>query len=114
MCARIGIDETELARRRADALVKRPANPGSDTESLTAAIQEFEAALPGWWWGVCHCALTRDASCDPDFRVLGVDHLQVLAFDDGFHDDHEGSLADALRSVLSQALEASDAKDLAG
>ena len=76
----------------------------TDTEQLAAAIKQFEASLPGWWWSVCHCKLSRDASCGPDFRVLGMDHPHVTKFDDGFHcDDSEGTLASSLLDVLAQA-----------
>jgi hypothetical protein len=37
----------------------------TDGNDLFAAIQEFEAALPGWWWSIGSCGLTRDASCGP-------------------------------------------------
>jgi hypothetical protein len=79
--------------------------PTTNTADLGAAIREFEHALPGWWWSVCHCQLTRDASCGPDFRVLGMEHPYVQAFDDGFHDDNPGTLSDALRCVLAAAQE---------
>ncbi len=78
----------------------------TDTAELAAAIREFETELPGWWWSVCHCQLTRDASCGPDFRVLGMDHPHIIPFDAGFHCDGEGTLADSLRDVLAQAKEA--------
>jgi hypothetical protein len=37
----------------------------TDGNDLAAAIREFETALPGWWWSVGSCSLTRDASCGP-------------------------------------------------
>lgn len=80
----------------------------TDTDDLAVAIKNFEILLPGWWWSVCHCALSRDASCGPDARVLGMAHPHVQMFDEGFHEAHEGTLADALRSVTSMALEAVD------
>lgn len=78
----------------------------SDTASLSAAIAEFEAVLPGWWWRVCTCNLTRDASCGPDFRDERCSSEDIENFDEGFHCDHKGTLADALRDVMRQALEA--------
>lgn len=79
----------------------------TDTNDLAAAIQEFEAALPDWWWSVRHRSLSRDASCGPDIRILSRDHPHAVAFDAGFHADlRDGTLADALRDVMRQALEA--------
>lgn len=73
---------------------------------LEAAIAEFRAALPGWWFTVGHCALSRDASCGPDGRALA--HYP-LAFDGGFHCDDQApdsTLAGSLRDVTRQALAA--------
>lgn len=96
-------DEIEvLAKQRGPGIV-----PPTDTQDLMAAICEFEAALPGWWWSVCVCSLTRDASCGPD--VTGPDRglLVWREFDEGFHcDDDSGTLASSLRDVMRQALEA--------
>ena len=78
----------------------------TDADDLAIVIREFEAAFPGWWWSVTHCVLTRDADCGPDARVLGFAHAHVQAFDDGFHEAHDGTLADALRSVMQMATEA--------
>ena len=81
----------------------------TDTADLAAAIAEFEAALPGWWWSVGHCSLSRDASCGPDFRVVGPDQglAGLVGFTDGFHwDDRAGTLANSLRNVMRQALSA--------
>lgn len=82
----------------------------TDTQDLSAAIQEFERALPGWWWTAGRCMLTRDASCGPDRQ--GPDaHLlrlkEARQFDEGFHADlADGTVADALRDVMMQALAA--------
>jgi hypothetical protein len=45
----------------------------TDANDLIAAIQEFEAALPGWWWSIGSCGLTRDASCGPPRAMCGPD-----------------------------------------
>lgn len=80
----------------------------TDTRDLSAAIQAFETALPGWWWSVGHCMLTRDASCGPDRQGPDAYLLKLeetKQFDEGFHADlAEGSLADALRDVMQQAI----------
>jgi hypothetical protein len=79
----------------------------TDTDALSAAIHEFEAALPGWWWSVGHCSVSRDASCGPESNGPDGHLLALTLFDDGFHcDDRTGSLADALRDVTRQAIEA--------
>ncbi len=80
----------------------------TDTDQLGAAIRDFETTMPGWWWSVGHCQLSRDASCGPDHRVLGAEHpyCNDKCLDAGFHDDNPGTLADALRCVMAQALDA--------
>ncbi len=79
----------------------------TDTDALAAAIEEFESALPGWWWKVCTCGVSRDADCGPDWSVLPRDHPHLDAFDGGFSVDlRDGTLADALRAVMKQALDA--------
>lgn len=80
--------------------------PPTDTRALAQAIEEFEHKMPGWWWSVGHCELTRDASCGPDFRVLGMGHPFITEFDSGFHWDGEGTLADSLMNVMAQAVAA--------
>lgn len=81
--------------------------PKTETNDLALAIREFEAKLPGWWWTVGCCRLTRHASCGPD-RQGDDRHLLTLdTFDAGFHcDDMNGSAANALRSVMEQGLKA--------
>jgi hypothetical protein len=77
---------------------------------LQTAIMEFEKQLPGWWYTLGICSVSRDASCGPD--IAGPDAVlaqQVRKFDAGFHcDDHhsDSTMADALRNVMNQALEA--------
>jgi hypothetical protein len=81
----------------------------TDTADLALAIQEFEAALPGWWFSVGKCSITRDASCGPDLAYADAWLLKLpetRVFDEGFHcDDPDGSLASSLRNVTKQALE---------
>lgn len=78
-----------------------------DIGDLEAAIAEFKAALPGWWFTVGSCSVSRDASCGPDRAHH--DRAFLTAFDAGFHcDDYEpgSTLAGSLRDVARQALEA--------
>jgi hypothetical protein len=79
----------------------------TDTDDLSAAIREFEAALPGWWWAVYSCSVSRDASCGPDKSGPDADLLQDRTMDRGFHcDDRNGTPASSLQNVMAQALEA--------
>jgi hypothetical protein len=96
--------EAEKQRR-----IKAPPAPAIDFGDLVEAIQEFKIAFPGWWWSICECAHSRDASCGPDINGPDLDLLETKdeIFGDGFHcDDQFGSLADALRDVTRQAVEA--------
>jgi hypothetical protein len=80
--------------------------PATDLE---AAIAEFKAALPGWWFSVCECQVSCDASCSP---TVESQHIALAkhgnAFDGGFHADlpQPSTLAAALRDVMAQALAA--------
>ena len=81
-------------------------DPATVAGDLEAAIAEFRKALPGWWFTVGYCSLSRDASCGPDGRVLDPYPTQ---FDSGFHyddTDPDSTLASSLRDVMRQALEA--------
>ncbi|MCW5720766.1 MAG: hypothetical protein KIS86_06450 [Devosia sp.] len=93
----------------------------SPATGLEAAIAEFKAKLPGWWFSIGECQVSCDASCAPTVesehinlirqdtngRVIGVD-----PFDSGFHVDlrQPSTLAEALRDVMLQALDAIAAK----
>lgn len=80
---------------------------GSDLFDLCRAITDFEEALPGWWWSIGACSVSRDASCGPDRAGPDARLLMLRQFDDGFHkDDREGTCADALRAVMRMAIEA--------
>lgn len=74
---------------------------------LEAAIIEFKTALPGWWFSVCECQVSCDASCAPTTESPDVDLIERdRAFDSGFHADlpQPSTLAEALRDVMQQAL----------
>jgi len=81
--------------------------PG-ETDDLRAAIDEFQAALPGWWFSLGKCSVSCHASAGPDFQWDDRPLLAIEGFDDGFHADigHPSSLGDALRDVLRQGLAA--------
>lgn len=78
-------------------------------DGLEAAIAAFKLALPGWWFSVCECQVSCDASCaptgeSPDLALIPLN----AAFDHGFHADlrQPATLAEALGDVMAQALEA--------
>lgn len=78
-------------------------------DDLPAAIAEFKAALPGWWYSVCECQVSCDASCAPTTDSPDIALAQHgNPFDGGFHADlaQPSSLSDALRDVMRQALAA--------
>jgi hypothetical protein len=80
----------------------------TDTNDLIAAIKEFETALPGWWWTLGFCSVSRDASCGPDYS-RNEDQLELEVFDSGFHFDDiaaGSTVASSLRNVMRQAMEA--------
>lgn len=82
----------------------------TDTADFAAAVRDFEAALPGFWWSVGQCSVGAHASCAVDGSGCQSELLAVPAghpFDAGFHcDTIKGSPADALRDVMAQALAA--------
>ena len=77
---------------------------------LEATIAEFKAKLPGWWYSVCECQVSCDASCAPTVESHDIKRIASgeACWDSGFHADlrQPSSLAEALRDVMEQALEA--------
>lgn len=75
---------------------------------LIGAIGDFRAALPGWWFSVCECSVSCDASCGPDRNWCDAELLVHRHFDEGFHADirQPSTLAEALRDVMAQGLAA--------
>lgn len=76
---------------------------------LEAEIAAFKASLPGWWFSVCECQISCDASCAPTPESAHVALIESgNGFDAGFHADlpQPSTLAEALRDVRDQALEA--------
>lgn len=77
----------------------------TDVQDFAAAVTEFEAALPGFWWSVGQCSVGAHASCSVDGRgsqadlLIGVNAGEPL--DSGFHCDTDGGTpAEALRDVM--------------
>lgn len=84
-----------------------PAWQTSPAVGLEAAIAEFKAVLPGWWFTVGECQVSADASCGPTKESPHVGLISIdRRFDDGFHADlpQPSTLSDALRDVMAQAL----------
>lgn len=80
---------------------------------IEQAITEFKQALPGWWFTVGECQVSADASCGPTRESPHIELIKFdRAFDDGFHADlpQPATMADALRDVQEQALEAINAQ----
>ncbi len=76
---------------------------------LEAVIAEFKTALPGWWFSLGECQVSCDASCGPTRESPYITLAATVdAFDSGFHADllQPSTMADALRDVMEQALEA--------
>lgn len=78
-------------------------------DDLAAAIAELKAALPGWWYSVCECQLTCDATIAPTRQSPDIALVEARnSFDSGFDValDQPSTLADALRHVTAEALAA--------
>jgi len=81
--------------------------PKQDVAELAAAIAEFQEKLPGWWWSVGTCSVSRDASCGPDIKGPDAHLLAIPPFHEPFDcDDREGTAAESLRWVMNEALKA--------
>ena len=78
----------------------------TDTAALVAAIERFERDLPGWWYSLGTCSISRDASCGPEMTACDRHLLAHAPFNQGFHADLDGTMADALDDVREQALKA--------
>lgn len=92
---------------------------GTDTAEFAAAVAEFEAALPGFWWSVGQCSVGAHASCSVDGAGCQAHLLVGVKFDEpldsGFHCDTKGGTpAEALRDVMRQAVDYLAANGLAG
>jgi hypothetical protein len=97
-----------IRERRARNPMQR-SHDAASLADLQTAITEFENALPGWWYTLGICSVSRDASCGPDPEGPDTGLLALRKFDSGFHcDDHhpDSTMADALRNVMAQALDA--------
>jgi len=83
--------------------------PQSDLE---AAIAEFKATLPGWWYSVCECQVSCDATIAPTSESPDIALAKFgNEFDSGFSVDipQPSTLAQALRHVMAEAIAAKTA-----
>lgn len=79
-------------------------------DGLEAAIADFKAALPGWYYMVCECQVSCDATVAPTTDTQDINLIRHSGddFDAGFRVDlaQPSTLAEALRSAMKLALEA--------
>jgi hypothetical protein len=111
-----GVDTSVPVSGEVASLLPRPIHSGgwqaAPASGLEAAIAEFKAALPGWWFTVGECQVSADASCAPTAESSHVSLIpRDRRFDDGFHADlpQPATLAEALADVTAQALAAIEA-----
>jgi hypothetical protein len=94
----------------AGVIIFRARRAIDQSQSIDAAIAQFKATLPGWWYTIGDCSVSCDASCGPD--VSGPDATLLRShpdvFDGGFHADlpQPSTVVSALLDVMDQALEA--------
>jgi len=80
--------------------------PQNATADLTAAISQFQAHLPGWWWSIGMCSVSCHASCGPDRAWQDAHLLTMREFDYGFNADlaQPATCAEALLEAMDLAL----------
>ena len=95
-------------------MTARPWQP-EDVADLAAAIREFEEKLPGWWWSVGSCSVSRDATCGVDCTGPDGDLLREPLFGDSLsYDDRDGTTASTLRRIMADAIHARDTRRSTG
>jgi len=86
--------------------------PATDLE---AAIAEFKAKLPGWYFSVCECQVSADATVAPTSESPDIQITYALPagskWDEGFDValSQPATLADALRLATDEACAATAA-----
>lgn len=86
-------------------------------DGLEAAILDFKLEFPGWWYSVCECKVSCDATIAPtsdsaDTALIYESKLgdgkEGCPFDSGFTVDlpQPSTLSEALRHVMRMAREA--------
>lgn len=67
------------------------------------ALQQFRNLHPTWWYTIGFCDMSRDFSCAPQARSPEEPLIEPNnIWDNGFHCDHTGTLADAIFNVIEQ------------
>lgn len=90
-------------------------------DGLEAAILDFKLEFPGWWYSVCECQVSCDATIAPTTESEDIKFIdpreaayggEGCPFNEGFSVDlpQPSTLADALRHVMRMAREAKRAK----
>src|SRR5678815_158185 len=80
-------DRNAPCARRLDMHSVQRSHDASSLADLQTAIIEFEKALPGWWYSLGICSVSRDASCGPDITGPDAALLKIRKFDSGYHCD---------------------------
>jgi hypothetical protein len=92
--------------------VREPAWFSATHDDLPAAIAELKTKLPGWYFSVCECQVSCDATIAPTRDSPDIEITYTLPsgspFDAGFDVAlaQPSTLAEALRFVIAEALEA--------
>lgn len=78
-----------------------------DNLKITAAdldaLQQFRNLHPTWWYSIGVCDISRDFSCAPQSRSPEEPLIELdNAWNNGFHCDSHGTLADAIQDVIQQ------------
>lgn len=83
---------------------RRPQN------DIEAAIKELKTSLPGWWYSICECQVSCDATIAPTTESPDIGLIETAGdrFDAGFDValPQPSTLAEALRHVTKEALSA--------
>lgn len=110
-----GLTDAVEGRYRVAHVPGRPAWFSNMQDDLPAAIAELKAKLPGWYYSVCECQVSCDATIAPtrDSPDIGITYAlpQGSPFDSGFDValGQPSTLAQALRHVIAEALAAREA-----
>ncbi|QQN73968.1 hypothetical protein [Croceicoccus sp. YJ47] len=67
---------------------------------LEEMIAKFKATLPGWWFRVCECQVSADASCAPTSES---EHIALLGTDERFDSGFDADLPQP--ATMAEALE---------
>ncbi len=88
-------------------------------DGIEATILDFKLEFPGWWYSVCECQMSCDATIAPtdesdDIKLIdvGLEGDRECPFNEGFSIDlpQPSTLAEALRHVMRDAREAKRAR----